>query len=367
MTGETPQRARLRVGIDLGGTKIAGVALGPAGRSLGEHRAPSPRHDYWATIRAIADMVRLLEQRAGAEGSIGVGIPGSVAPASRLVQNANSTWLNGKPFQHDLEAHLGRPVRLANDANCFALSEAVDGAGAGARSVFGVILGTGCGGGLVREGPHRRAARNWRRMGPQPAALGECRRASRSPLLVRPCRMHRDVGFWTRPGEGSCARDGRADLRRGGRRQSAQRRRQCPSNARAPRAPPRSWAGARHQYLRSGRDRAGGRPLQANPPLRCAPEADGPPRVRCARARRDQATGLGRCRRSARRRVAVGLVAKLARVLLRDAPSAVGEGALGERPQRKSAGSATTPTHGSSGAPERPAGSALRWWQRGAR
>ena len=152
MTHETPRPARLRVGIDLGGTKIAGVALGPAGRSLSEHRAPSPRHDYWATVRAIADMVRLLEQRVGAAASIGVGIPGSVAPASGLVQNANSTWLNGKPFQRDLEAHVGRPVRLANDANCFALSEAVDGAGAGAQSVFGVILGTGCGGGLVREG-----------------------------------------------------------------------------------------------------------------------------------------------------------------------------------------------------------------------
>ena len=152
MTVNTPERARVRVGIDLGGTKIAGIALGPAGRWLGAHRAPSPRHDYWATIRAIADMVRRLEQSASAEGSIGVGIPGSVAPASGLMQNANSTWLNGKPFQRDLEAHLCRPVRLANDANCFSLSEAVDGAGAGARSVFGVILGTGCGGGLVREG-----------------------------------------------------------------------------------------------------------------------------------------------------------------------------------------------------------------------
>jgi len=152
MTGETPHHARLRVGVDLGGTKLAGVALGPAGRSLSEHRTPAPRHDYWATVRAIADMVRLLEQRAGTEASIGVGIPGSVAPASGLVQNANSTWLNGKPLQRDLEAHLRRPVRLANDANCFALSEAVDGAGTGARSVFGVILGTGCGGGLVREG-----------------------------------------------------------------------------------------------------------------------------------------------------------------------------------------------------------------------
>src|SRR5204863_831624 len=155
MTARTQEAAPLRVGIDLGGTKIAGAVLGRDGRPLAEQRMPAPRHDYGATVRAIGQMVCVLEESAGSPdgngSSIGVGIPGSVAPASGLVQNANSTWLNGKPFQHDLEAHLGRPVRLANDANCFALSEAVDGAGAGVRSVFGVILGTGCGGGLVRD------------------------------------------------------------------------------------------------------------------------------------------------------------------------------------------------------------------------
>jgi fructokinase len=152
MRAEMRERARVRIGIDLGGTKIAGVALGPGGSAVGEHRVTSPRHDYWATIHAIGEMVRQLEQRAQVEGSIGVGIPGSVAPGTGLVQNANSTWLNGRPLQRHLEARLGRPVRLANDANCFALSEAVDGAGAGARGVFGVILGTGCGGGLVHAG-----------------------------------------------------------------------------------------------------------------------------------------------------------------------------------------------------------------------
>jgi fructokinase len=152
MTFGAQTGARLRVGVDLGGTKIAGMVLGLGGRPLAEHRMPSPRHDYDATIRAIGDMVRVLEAGAGDTGSVGIGIPGSVAPGSGLVQNANSTWLNGKPFGRDLEAHLGRPVRLANDANCFALSEAVDGAGAGARAVFGVILGTGCGGGLVFDG-----------------------------------------------------------------------------------------------------------------------------------------------------------------------------------------------------------------------
>ena len=144
--------APMRVGIDLGGTKIAGVALAPDGRCLVEHRAAAPRHDYAATVKAVGDMVARLEAGAGARGSVGIGMPGSLSPASGLVQNANSTWLNGRPFGRDLEAHLGRPVRLANDANCFALSEAVDGAGAGARSVLGVILGTGCGGGLVYDG-----------------------------------------------------------------------------------------------------------------------------------------------------------------------------------------------------------------------
>lgn len=146
---DKPGESEVRLGIDLGGTKIAGVALGPDGAVKADHRIAAPRYDYAATLRAIGDMVAKLEQDAGARGSVGIGMPGSVSPASGLVQNANSTWLNGKPFARDVETHLGRPVRLANDANCFALSEAVDGAAAGAASVFGVILGTGCGGGLV--------------------------------------------------------------------------------------------------------------------------------------------------------------------------------------------------------------------------
>jgi fructokinase len=146
---------KLRIGIDLGGSKIAGIAIGAAGRVLAEHRMPAPRSDYGATLGAIEEAIGLLERRAAvAVGScsIGIGMPGSIAPGSGLVQNANSTWLNGRPFGRDLEVRLGRPVRLANDANCFALSEAVDGAAQGARSVFGVILGTGCGGGLVYAG-----------------------------------------------------------------------------------------------------------------------------------------------------------------------------------------------------------------------
>ena len=142
----------LRLGIDLGGTKIAGVALAAGGAVVAEHRSATPRHDYAATLDAIAAAVAHLEKQGGGRGTIGIGMPGSLAPASGLVQNANSTWLNGRPFAHDLEMRLGRPVRLANDANCFALSEATDGAGADAPSVFGVILGTGCGGGLVLRG-----------------------------------------------------------------------------------------------------------------------------------------------------------------------------------------------------------------------
>jgi fructokinase len=149
MTGAEPV---IRLGIDLGGTKIAGIVLAPNGACLAEHRVPAPRHDYAATMQTVGELVARLEAEAGGKGTIGIGMPGSLSPASGLVQNANSTWLNRRPFGRDLEGHFSRPVRLANDANCFALSEAVDGAGAGARSVFGVILGTGCGGGLVHEG-----------------------------------------------------------------------------------------------------------------------------------------------------------------------------------------------------------------------
>jgi len=144
--------AALRLGIDLGGTKIAGIALAPGDRVASERRMPTPSQDYAATLEAIAEMIAGLERDGGARGSVGVGMPGSLSPVTGSMQNANSTWLNGRPFARDLEARLGRRVRLANDANCFALSEAADGAGEGARSVFGVILGTGCGGGLVLDG-----------------------------------------------------------------------------------------------------------------------------------------------------------------------------------------------------------------------
>lgn len=137
------------VGIDLGGTKIAGVLIDEAGAAVSERRAPTPRNDYAATVAAIAEVVAGLD----APGlPVGVGIPGAISPATGRVHNANSTWLNGQPLLADLRAVLKRPVRIANDANCFAVSEAVDGAAAGAHLVFGVILGTGCGGGIAIGG-----------------------------------------------------------------------------------------------------------------------------------------------------------------------------------------------------------------------
>jgi len=142
----------MRIGIDLGGTKIEGVALGDDGRARAGRRVAAPRGDYDRTIRAIVDLVVTLEQSAGERGSVGVGIPGAISPATGLVKNANSTWLIGHPMADDLSRALDRSVRLANDANCFALSEATDGAAAGAAVVFGVIIGTGTGGGLVVHG-----------------------------------------------------------------------------------------------------------------------------------------------------------------------------------------------------------------------
>lgn len=142
----------MRIGIDLGGTKIEGIALGAGGVERARKRVPSPRDDYAATITAIRDLVHALEAETGAQGSVGIGMPGAISPATGLVKNSNSTWLIGRPIHADLEAALARPVRLANDADCFALSEATDGAGADAPSVFGVILGTGVGGGIVVNG-----------------------------------------------------------------------------------------------------------------------------------------------------------------------------------------------------------------------
>jgi predicted NBD/HSP70 family sugar kinase len=141
-----------RLGLDLGGTKIAAVVLAADGRVLWEQRVATPRHDYDGTIARIAEIVAAAEAAVGTRCSVGVGTPGAISPTTGLVKNANSTWLNGRPLKVDLERALAREVRLANDANCLAVSEATDGAAAGAAIVFGVILGTGTGGGLVVRG-----------------------------------------------------------------------------------------------------------------------------------------------------------------------------------------------------------------------
>jgi fructokinase len=142
----------LRFGIDLGGSKIEIVALADDSVELLRRRVPTPHGDYPGTLRAIAGLVNEAEIQLGQEGSVGIGIPGAESRVTGLIKNANSTWLIGQPLRQDLQALLQREVRLANDANCFALSEATDGAAAGAAAVFGVILGTGVGGGIVVHG-----------------------------------------------------------------------------------------------------------------------------------------------------------------------------------------------------------------------
>lgn len=142
----------MRIGVDLGGTKIEVAALGPDGAFLLRERHTSPTGDYAKTVRAIREAVAAAETKLARKGTVGIGIPGAISPATGVVKNANSTWLNGRPLDRDLAEALARPIRVANDANCFALSEATDGAGKGNRVVFGVILGTGVGGGVVVDG-----------------------------------------------------------------------------------------------------------------------------------------------------------------------------------------------------------------------
>lgn len=141
----------IQIGIDFGGTKIEAAALAADGRFLARRRLPNPG-SYDAALTVVNDLVQQIEADIGAQGSIGIGMPGSVSPRTNVVRNANTVWLNGRNFRRDVEQVLQRPVRLANDANCLALSEAVDGAAAGSRTVFAVIIGTGCGGGLVIDG-----------------------------------------------------------------------------------------------------------------------------------------------------------------------------------------------------------------------
>jgi fructokinase len=177
----------MRIGIDLGGTKIEAIAI-DGGDELLRRRVSAPRDDYAGTVAAVRDLVVGIERDLGATGTVGVGIPGAISGVTGLVKNANSTWLIGHPLDRDLERALGRDVRLMNDANCFALSEATDGAAQGAHTVFGVILGTGTGGGIVvngrvLEGRHRIAGEwghnplPWMQDGERPGPPCYCGRA----------------------------------------------------------------------------------------------------------------------------------------------------------------------------------------------
>ncbi|CAO4153196.1 hypothetical protein DHODJN_19345 [Methylorubrum extorquens] len=142
----------MRIGIDWGGTKIEAIALSDAGAVLARKRVATPQHDYEACIAAAAGLVSEIEAALGQSGTVGIGIPGAISPATGLVKNANSVWLNGRPLHKDMEQALSRSVRVENDANCLAVSEAIDGAGAGAAVVWSVILGTGAGSGIALQG-----------------------------------------------------------------------------------------------------------------------------------------------------------------------------------------------------------------------
>ncbi|HEY5717854.1 MAG TPA: ROK family protein [Motiliproteus sp.] len=148
----------MRIGIDLGGSKIEAIVLANDGREQLRRRITTPQGDYPATLDTITQLINAIEADLGETASIGIGIPGAISAHTGRVKNANSTWLIGQALDQDLELRLQRPIRLANDADCFALSEACDGAAAGARSVFGVILGTGVGGGIIIEGQLLRGA-----------------------------------------------------------------------------------------------------------------------------------------------------------------------------------------------------------------
>ncbi len=142
----------MRIGIDLGGTKIEGIALDENGDVIIRQRIATPVRNYKSTLESIVNLVLMLENKSGGKATIGIGTPGSISPKSRLLRNSNSICMNGQPVKEDLENLLGRDIRMSNDANCFALSEATDGAAKGARVVFGVIVGTGTGSGIVVNG-----------------------------------------------------------------------------------------------------------------------------------------------------------------------------------------------------------------------
>ncbi len=213
----------MRAGLDVGGAKLEAVILDEAGRVRARQRAPTP-DSYAAALEAIGDLLAEVERQAGSVArTLGAGIPGSLSPHSGLVRNANSQWLNGRAFPIDLARRLARPVRVENDANCFALSEATDGAGAGAHSVFGVILGTGCGGGLIVNGRvvagHNRIAGEWGhvplpwpRQDETPAPVCWCGRAGCLELWISGSGFRRWAGFSTEEAAARADPDGAGAL-----------------------------------------------------------------------------------------------------------------------------------------------------------
>ncbi len=318
MSAATRLPPAYRIGIDLGGTKIAGVVMGTDGAILKEARVASPRNDYAATITAIGDMVATLEHALPSDqrtrASIGIGMPGSISPATGLVQNANSTWINAQPFGRDLEAALGRPVRLANDANCFALSEAIDGAGIGANTVFGVIIGTGCGGAIVHrgrllDGPHGIAGEwghcplPWLTAAEFPGPVCWCGRANCLELWISGSGLARD--YAAASGLPATGEEIVTRAETGERAAIDALARHTDRLARG--------LAMIIEPDRSRRDRARRRPLEAGPPLsrRARPHA----RLHADRPAEPcrPSAAVGRCQRCSRRRTPLGLTAPLAR------------------------------------------------------
>jgi len=205
---EPPARrpATLRLGVDLGGTKIELIALDEAGRECLRRRVATPQGDYAATVAAVAALVGAAEAELGlaAPGRVGIGTPGALSPATGRMKNCNSTCLNGRPLKADLERALNRDIRLANDADCFALSEAIDGAAAGADGVFGVILGTGVGGGVVVRGQLLRGANaiagEWGHS-PLPYVQFACAPSDREPTGIHPATGDALIHPWPTPRE----------------------------------------------------------------------------------------------------------------------------------------------------------------------
>ena len=263
----------MRIGVDLGGTKIEAIAI-DGSRELLRRRVPVPRDDYAGTVAAVRDLVAAIEREVGTTGTVGIGIPGAISAVTGLIKNANSTWLIGQPLDRDLERALERPVRLMNDANCFALSEATDGAALGAHTVFGVILGTGTGAGIVvngrvLEGRHRIAGEwghnplPWPEDGERPGPACYCGRAGcietflsgpgLSATYAAIAGRHADAVEIARLAESG---DPGADSALGDLRE-----------------PARAGAGEYHQCGRSGRHRAGRRPVEHRPAVHSGPAA----------------------------------------------------------------------------------------------